>query len=267
MSLAAKDNRSDSVFLGHTNDVLLVTATIAPKSGVPNLSRVDPEKRLTDYIHGLKFYLSLLPKTFEHLVFCENSNSDVSKLRDVVCQQGLSDRVTFFVKDGLDYPPHFDRGYGEFKLIDDAMKTVKILQRRDVRIWKVTGRYVVKNIATIVGKTNHLFDVACNYRNRPKHWVDTYLIGWTAYAYNAYLMGVYDKLKTNVPGVPLGIAAEELLRLHLESIPDIRIIRRFLATPDIRGVRGADNRQYQDRLNFKYLLRSSLRLVAPWFWI
>lgn len=266
MSFSTKDVPSNSVFLGSAKDVLLVTATIAPKSGVPNLSRVDPEQRLADYILGLKFYLSLLPKSFDHLVFCENSNSDVSRLRDIVREQGLSDRVTFFVKYGLDYPPHFDRGYGEFKLIDDAMKTVEILQRRDVRIWKVTGRYVVKNIAEIVSKSND-FDIACNYRNRPKRWVDTYLIGWTAHAYNTYLTGVYDKLKTNVPDVPVGIAAEELLRVHLESLPEIRIIRRFLATPNICGVRGADSRQYEDKFNFKYLLRSSLRLVAPWFWI
>jgi hypothetical protein len=248
-------------------NVLLVTATIAPKAGTPNISRTDPQQRLNDYLMGFKFYLERLGDTFDHLVFCENSNSDVSPLRKLAQEKGLEDRVTFYVKDGLDYPPHFDRAYGEFKLIDDAMGIVPALQGESKVIWKVSGRYTVLNVRSIVQRAKPPFDLACNYRNRPKHWVDTYLIGWTPTAYKRFLVGVYDRLKTNVPEVQTGLSGEELLRTYLESNPEIRVSKRFATTPDVHGVRAADNQHYHDRFNYKYQIRRMMRVFVPWVWI
>jgi len=58
-------------------NILLMTATITPRSGVPNLARTDPQKRLQHYENSLKFYLPLLNQGVDSIVFAENSNSDV----------------------------------------------------------------------------------------------------------------------------------------------------------------------------------------------
>ena len=249
------------------NDILLMTATVAPKHGTPNLARADPQARLDDYRQALEFYLETLAGTFSHLVFAENSNADVSPLRQLVDRRGLASTVTFYVKDGLDYPPHYDRGYGEFKLVDDVMSSLDVLREPSTIVWKVTGRYIIRNIAGIVRNTRPPFDLACNYRNYPKHWVDTYLIAWTPEAYARHLKGVYDRLKANVPGVKFGTAAEEMLRAYLDKREGLTIAPRFSITPEVRGRRAADNREYEDKRNMKYLLRRTASQFIPWLWI
>ncbi len=41
------------------HQVLLITATISPPEGVPNLARTDPAQRLSDYEWALPAYLEL----------------------------------------------------------------------------------------------------------------------------------------------------------------------------------------------------------------
>ena len=256
-----------------TKNILLLTATITPKAGVPNLKRTDPKLRLQDYEKSLQFYLSILNKGCDSIIFAENSNSDISTLKDLVDQHNLSDQVEFLVFDGLDYPPKYDRGYGEFKLIDYAMENSKLIPRLTseantrIVIWKATGRYTIRNLQKIFRRQPKDFDIYCNCRNYPKHWVDTFLIAWTPTAYQACLNGVYHRLKLNVPGIPPKAAAEELLRNWLDQEHHLRIIRRFRVTPYIDGVRGADNKGYSTDHRWKLQLRGVLNTFFPWIWI
>lgn len=256
-----------------TKNILLLTATIAPKPGVPNLKRTDPKSRLQDYERSLQFYLSMLNKGCDAIIFAENSNSDISILKKVVEDCQLSDQVEFLSFDGLDYPPHYDRGYGEFRLIDYAMENSKILLKLNfeknerVVIWKVTGRYVIKNLQKIMARQPKRFDIYCNCRNHPKHWVDTFLIAWTPEAYQICLKGVYDRLKLNVSGVPPKAAAEELLRDWLDQQSNIQMVRRFRTTPYIDGIRGADNKGYSTDHRWKTQVRSAINTFFPWIWI
>jgi hypothetical protein len=111
---------------------------------------------LQDYCDALEFYLTQLNRPLKYfldgIVFAENSNSDVSPLKALVEAYGMADRVEFIVFDGLDYPPHYDRGYGEFKLIDYAMTHSQLIQHPSQRtvVWKITGRYTIRNIANLV---------------------------------------------------------------------------------------------------------------------
>ena len=251
-------------------NILLLTATITPKSGVPNLQRIDPRQRLRDYEKAFSFYLLLLNQYCDAIIFAENSNSDVSSLKKLAIDKGLSDQVEFLVFDGLDYPSHYDRGYGEFKLVDYAMANSQVLIEQDKRsvIWKITGRYIVKNIHQIISCQPQNFDVYCNCRNFPKHWVDMFLIAWTPEAYKACLQNVYDRLKTNVPEVPYGTASEELLRTWFEQQPQsIRFKSRFSTTPEVEGIRGGDNTGYSTDNRWKFYLRNSLNWLMPWLWI
>ena len=254
------------------HNILLLTATITPKAGVPNLKRTDPALRLQDYAKALEFYLSHVNQCCDGIVFAENSNSDVSELKALAEKFGVTDQVEFVVFDGLNYPTHFDRGYGEFKLLDHAMTHSQLIKQQEDRtvVWKSTGRYTVKNIAQIIGSQPSQFDVYCNCRNYPKRWVDTYFIAWTPAAYETCFRDVYHRLKTNVPGIPLGIAAEELLRSWIDQRfiqNHIQLVRRFRISPEVEGIRGADNKGYGTDNHWKYTLRRNFSRVFPWIWI
>lgn len=251
-----------------------MTATITPPAGVPNLSRVDPAQREADYLEALRWYIQAAPGVFDRIVFAENSLSDVSRLESA-CESLAPGLVEFLVFDGLDYPPHFDRGYGEFRLLDHAMShspSIVAAAEADpegTRIWKVTGRYRVRNVAEIVTGAPRRFEFYANFRNWPKRWVDTYFLGWTPEGYEALVRDVYHRLKTNVPGIPYGLSGEELFRSWLEQplFRRRRIVKRFRSTPDLDGIRGADGRGYSAHEGWKIRLRSILRRVAPFVWI
>lgn len=256
-----------------TKNILLLTATITPKSGVPNLKRTNPQDRLDDYAKALEFYLAQVGQTCDGIVFVENSNSDVSKLKQLAERQSKGDKVEFIVFEGLDYPVHYDRGYGEFRLLDYGMarsQLIKQFPNNRTVVWKVTGRYTIQNLADVLAAQPKQFDLYCNCRNFPKYWVDTYFMAWTPEGYETCLRDVYHRLKTNVPGIPQGIAAEELLRSWLEQrfVRDhAHVIRRFRKTPDLSGIRGADNKGYSTDNHWKYTFRHNISKLFPWVWI
>lgn len=258
----------------NTKNLLLLTATITPKSGVPNLKRIDAEKRLADYYHALDFYLTQIDSCCDGILFVENSNSDISTLQQLVEQHGKRDQVEFIVFDGLDYPAHYDRGYGEFKLLDYGMSHSTLLQQcqgtAKTIIWKMTGRYIIRNLDHIISTQPQDFDLYCNFRNYPKRWVDTYFMAWTPQGYETCIRDVYHRLKTNVTGIPDGIAAEELLRSWLDQRfirHHANIKRRFQTTPALEGIRGADNSSYSTDNLWKYRSRNLMKKVLPWIWI
>jgi len=257
----------------NTKNFLLLTATITPKLGVPNLKRTDPQSRLDDYAKALRFYLSQVGRSCDGIIFVENSNSDISKLQELVSSQNKSDAVEFIVFDGLGYPAHYDRGYGEFKLLDYGMSQSELIKKSSATrtvIWKLTGRYIIDNLTEIIANQPPTFDLYCNCRNYPKFWVDTYFMAWTPEGYEICLRDVYHRLKTNVPGVAQGIAAEELLRSWLEQkfIRDhANVVPRFRKTPELSGIRGADNKGYATDNQWKYKFRQSVSKMLPWIWV
>ncbi|MEL7354503.1 MAG: hypothetical protein AAF171_09575 [Cyanobacteria bacterium P01_A01_bin.116] len=255
-----------------TQNLLFLTATITPKPGVPNLKRIDPQQRLQDYAEALRFYLTHVSQSCDGIIFVENSNSDITQLKEIVHEQGLTNQVEFIVFDGLGYPAYYDRGYGEFKLLDYGMTHSQLIKQQEGRtiIWKITGRYVVKNLAQIISSQPEKFDLYCNCRNYPKHWVDTYFMAWTPDAYETCFRDIYHRLKTNVPGIPKGVAAEELLRSWLNQRflkQFVKGVYRFRVTPEIEGIRGADNQGYSTDGMWKLRMRKAINRAMPWLWV
>jgi hypothetical protein len=250
-----------------TANVLLLTATITPPAGVPSLARIDPDQRLQDYEQALAFYLPLVGRCIDEIIVAENSSSDISSLRALAECSGLTDQVEFLVFDGLDHPVEYGRGYGEFRLIDHVMAHSRVVQTRGspVTIWKVTGRYIVRNLCRIIERRPRAFDLYCNVRNWPRRWADMYLLAWSAAGYKALIRGSCEQLKeTENRGSP-----EVRFRDLVESAAvGLKVIPRFTITPLIEGVRGLDNRAYSRGRNLlKFYLRSAMRRTAPWLWV
>ncbi|MGF6758809.1 hypothetical protein [Paraburkholderia sp. GAS42] len=246
--------------------ILLLTATITPLKNINNLSRTDPLQRLRDYEQALEHYVRLL-RPGEKIVFCENSASDLTTLKDIARRFNVTDSIEFLSFAGNDFPPTYGRGYGEFKMVEHAMATSQFIRRAhdDDPIWKITGRYIVENLHSIIDTRPHGSALYCNYRDVPKKgWMDLYLMAWTPASYRAYLSGVYTQLIDDPDGRP--VTAEHLMREHLTRVRFAGPYR-FRKTPKLVGIRGADGAGYHLGGRGKYLLRNVLSIVAPWIWV
>jgi hypothetical protein len=245
-----------------------MTATITPPTGVPFLKRTNPADRLRDYQNSLKFYLTYLDRAISAIVFVENSNSDLSSLQEIVKLNGVAERVEFISFNGLDYPPEYGRAYGEFKLIDYAMEQSQTIKdkSKDAIVWKVTGRYLIRNLDKILTRRSNDFDIYCNLRKIPKPWADMFLLGWSQTGYDRLLKGIYLKLKTEYDVTETH--PEEMFIQLLNAAPTLKISKRFNEAPQIDGVRGSDNQGYLEGSNqVKFYLRYLGQKMLPWLWI
>lgn len=242
-------------------NILLLTSTITPPPGAIELHRTDPKDRLEDYSKALRFYCSLPQTTFDHIAFVENSESDISPLRSIAANSNT--RVTFLSFNGLDYPPEWGRAYGEFALLDRAMSEVSALKSMAAgdRLWKVTGRYKVLNISSVIKHAPGAFDLYCDIRARPMPWADLRLFGCTIGGYETFLRGICERVKQS----EINTAPEILLYKDFRSWADNnnRVSVYFTREPRILGLRGKDSKNYLSGINFaKYLVRVAQRQIG-----
>lgn len=250
-------------------NILLMTATITPPLGVPELSRVNPALRLKDYEKALEFYLPLLNLCIDKIIFAENSNSNISSLQAIVDRYGLTQKVEFIVFYGLDYPPEYARAYGEFKLIDYAMANSQIIKNCSNRtiVWKVTGRYMIKNIPRIISRKPKDFDIYCNFRTVPKPWADMFLMAWSFHGYQSCLKGIYPKLRFSNDVSSLH-PEEVFIHLLDQCASQVKLRQRINPAPVIDGIRGSDSQNYLAGKNrLKTYARLAGRILLPWLWI
>ena len=127
--------------------ILLMTATITPLNA-PVLTRTNPVDRLHDYQGALDSYLDLIDRPLDKIVFVENSDSDVTTLREMAERRNLSGRVEFLCNYGQHAYCELGRPYGEMKLLDYAMANSEAIRDagEDAIVWKITGRYIIKNL-------------------------------------------------------------------------------------------------------------------------
>jgi len=175
--------------------VVLMTATITPPKDALSLKRIDPNQRENDYAEALKYYLSIPEQYVNKIIFAENSNSDLSRLKKLVNDTPHNKIVEFIeYPDGNNFPPYYGRGYGEQKLIDYAVDNSKILTEEDV-IWKVTGRYKLLNIIKLIKTQPKEFSIYCDLRKYRITIADTRTYAFTLQGYRKYLYNKYHKLK------------------------------------------------------------------------
>ena len=245
-----------------TENILMMTATITPNNAL-NLRRTDPAARLKDYHDALGFYLALIGRPLHGIVFVENSNSDVTTLRDLVASRGLTGRVEFLCNYGVYLYSEKGRAHGEFKLLDYAMAASTMVHQTgpDHLIWKVTGRYIVKNLTSIIATAPAGIDAYVDMKDHPRRYMDMRLMAWTAAGYDRAFRGAADDLDAKTH--------EAAMRDYLPSrAQGVRLIPRFRKEPFIQGIRGWDNRSYSRGIELaKCYVRSLGRMVTPWYWI
>jgi hypothetical protein len=216
-------------------NIVVLTATITPRSGQSDLAISSPADRLNDYHKALAFYQALLDSSvIQGVVFAENSGYDLTATQKLFPDP----RIEWLSTYDLDYPSSYHRGYGEFRLIDHAMtksSTVANLAA-DAVVWKVTGRYIVENLRNVIRFAPKEFDLYCATNG---HWTEMSVMAWTRHGHAKLLLGVWELFTT-------GMAPELILapRLVHSTRADCRIIDVFSWPPLIVGRRGTDGGQF-----------------------
>ena len=238
------------------SDILLLTATIAPPANVPGLNRLDPVTRLGDYCRALDFYCTIPTDYVKKTVFIENSDSDLSELRQVVARHRAADRFEFLGFDGLDHPAKYGRGYGEFKLLDYAMEHSNTLREAapSQRLWKATGRYRVLNLVELIRSAPAQYELYCDLRERPIPWIDLRVFSCTLGGYRQLLMGRYHDMRED----QIHMSPERYLQPVMAKLAKSHaIVTSFAREPFIDGVRGKDSKNYASGVNrLKYWARA-----------
>lgn len=250
---------------GSDSPILLMTATIKPPLDAINLKRVDVALRMADYKAALAFYLRMLERgAISAIVFAENSNVDIHELHELAAASPAGSLVEFLQFDGLDHPGSYGRGYGEFKLLDYAMRQSRNVAAADpsAQIWKVTGRYLITNLEKIMRRRNGSLKMWVHCRNYPGRWADMYVMGWRRDFYARFLEGVYTQLNEQETGI-----SERAFRFYVDELAAReRVARRLHPVPEVSGVRGFDGKNYADA-RLKRVVRGAMQVVAPWVWI
>lgn len=252
-------------------NVLLLTATITPPANVPGLEKSlsNPQLRAEQYLHSLENALQVAGPghPFDHVVFAENSGSDLSRFVDLATRMGKSPIAEFISTNGLDHPPEFGRGYGEFKLIDWAIKSSPRLAGLNSadRIWKLTGRYLLLNASHLVGSAPKDLDLYADLKTYPESWVDLRFFGFSPNGHKQLIDGIYHNLSESINRCS---AEKVIFDRWILPHRDARVYRRLNTEPRIDGLRGYDGRRYLTGRNYiKYFVRRAARKVAPQIWI
>ena len=145
------------------------------------------------------------------------------------------------------------------KLLDYAMANSEAIRDagEDAIVWKITGRYIIKNLEKVIARAPKRFDLYCDMKNRPSRWLDMRLMAWTTRGYQTFFRGTADEFGAKTH--------ESLFR---EIIParasGLLLTQRFRNEPLVDGIRGYDNRNYSEGRNLiKFYIRSVGRLLAP----
>ncbi len=249
-----------------TRNTVLLTATITPPPGATHLARTDPKIRLGDYRKAFDFYCSALAAgVIDQLIFAENSQSDIRSLRDVTEKHGVTAKTEFISHPGLDYPPEYGRGYGEFMLVDRAMASSLLIRKlpADAAIWKITGRYILRNIAKMISTRPAGTDFYCHCRNMPTRWMDLFVLCWNKKSHSEILEGIHLQLREDRINGPCEPAFRE--RIEGDGFKS-KIVKRFRTIPRLEGHRGVDGQLYE-AMNMKLRMRQLANVAAPWLWV
>ena len=181
----------------HRPTILLMTATITPPKGCPDLARVDPVLRMEDYYESLKYYLDVPIQLIDRIIFAENSDTDLTPLHECLkfnSQKKIIEFISF--PNGNGFPPEYGKGYGEMLLIDYALDNSQIINEDDY-IWKATGRLILSNLSSLIQKTPQNYDLYCDLHKdyaylKLTHFFDPRFYSFTLKGYDRYFRPHYN---------------------------------------------------------------------------
>ncbi len=216
--------------------VCLLTGCIQPRQNMPLTHLKDMETRKAQYVTSINFHLKCydLP-----IVFAENSGYDISGMFAPEIAEQRLEVITF---NGNNYPESIGKGLGELNCINYALENSKLLAKADF-VFKVTGRYTVRNLDTFLGHVrldSNLFCLADSIISR--RYTDSRFFGFKReFIYQC--LNRYSKLLNDSNGVYF---EHILFKAVLTALIDGENVNFFKTAAFIEGVAGSMNMQYKN---------------------
>ncbi len=148
------------------NNTLLLTWTITPNQYIENKSANDLniENRKKDYIRALLYYIT--QSNFSHIIFCENSNTYLEEFESIKNIAKTFNKNLEILTFNWDVNLAINYWYWawESEIFDYVFENSELLKNSN-SFYKITWRYIVKNMNTIIKK----LDESENYFH--KQWL------------------------------------------------------------------------------------------------
>lgn len=215
------------------NYVALLTGTIdASVFNNVNNAITDVNERLRQYDYSIRKYI--MDSVFDKIVFAENSGFDFdSEKYEELARKYSKDfeyvKCPSYVEETIEY----GKGYGEITLINDAIRSSKILRSTDV-VYKLTGRIFLRNSKNIVKTYNDHSNEFLVIEN--EKWCYTHIFKVAINDYFQVLQGAYEDMKKT----RLNIEHTYYSRLRYADMD----IGSFRVWPSFEGVMGENNHSY-----------------------
>lgn len=235
--------------------LLIITGCIDPVRNQTHLVISDNEVRLMQYSDSIEYYIKKSP--FRKIVFCDNSNYDVSKLeylRQLSIDNNKDLEIMSFAGNIKLVEQYDNKGVGEDEIISYVTKYSKLFQKCSY-ITKITGRLIVTNITDILLSINPDKDyfVRDVYRRYQSTGVDTRIYMARKNTIEETLKNGYGKIK----GVSKKTALEDLYQMlikgHYSCMPFY---------PCFVGYSGGNGRNYDIASTSRYKLYNFLCQVG-----
>lgn len=238
-----------------TKKYLLLTATISPEIGQSSLLIQNPEIRLLEYEKSLRYYHRNFDRLrLSGLIFVENSGFDLRLLSD----KFPSEKFEWISAPRTPLLGGVHRGYGEFLMIDYAFMNslyLRTMSLSDV-VWKVSGRYVLKNLGNMILFAPDSYDVYADIKN---NWVELSVVSWSKRGFLKYFQPLIDEMKVDFP-------PEIILSKALGANGFANVVPKFKWLPYIDGRRGINGAPYMSRASvLRHFMTQSLNLVLAYY--
>jgi len=204
---------------------LLMTSSINVDKRMPYHLHINNNERIKQYLDAILFYVT--KSEFSDIIFCDWSWYPINKFRYLV---GLA-RIYWkrfeilWFKNDQDEVVKRGKGYGEGKIIEYALHHSLLLKENNC-FFKVTGRYIVKNINRIIrnesDKENIFFRIsACD-----KETCNTAFFKVNKEFFNRYLYWAWDKVN-DTNGVYFEHIYMKILKKHKKEISSFKELPVF----------------------------------------
>ena len=181
---------------------ILSTGTVVPSALA--ISKVnDPVQRELEYKSVLR-WLAVARTGIDKVVFCENSNFDLSSWKDIhELYQSKNRQLEAYNVPMPDESQFSGKGWGEGAIIEWALKNIKVLAESKYFI-KITGRYQIQNLRVLnniiqksIRKYPDMKFISQSFTNGSKPHMHTEFFWCDREFYIEHLCDTYKDVKDN----------------------------------------------------------------------
>jgi hypothetical protein len=251
--------------------LLVMTACVDPSQGEYRLNRADPTLRLEDYKTALRFWLSLPDQRIRKILFIENSNYPLDRLKSIAGQENpLKKSIEFISLDCNWYPPGGHYGYAELRMLDLGLQQSQ-LRKSTTHMIKVSGRFRFPGVTRLLNSLPAEFDAVADarawlslHKRLERPYVTTQIILFAHDFYRNHLQDCYRELESGTESHMEVIYYRKLAELSGGN----KVIFRFPCNVSPVGLPAHRSRSYTHPSQIVVNgIRAVVRRVLPNWWI